>query len=65
MVDFFTLMKNKFNHYHFIILYTVLIIFQIWGTELTSDEGYYWFYSLKLDWGYYDHPPLFAVAIWL
>lgn len=65
MVDFFTLMKNKFNHYHFIILYTVLNIFQIWGTELTSDEGYYWFYSLKLDWGYYDHPPLFAVTIWL
>ena len=65
MAEIFTLIKNKFNHNHFIILYTVLNIFQIWGTELTSDEGYYWFYSLKLNWGYYDHPPLVAVAIWM
>lgn len=65
MAEFLTLMNKKFNHYHFIILYTALNIFQIWGTELTSDEGYYWFYSLKLDWGFYDHPPLVAVPIWL
>ncbi len=31
--------------------------------ELTSDEGYYWFYSSNLEWGYYDHPPLLAVLI--
>lgn len=32
-------------------------------TELTSDEGYYWFYARHLQWGYYDHPPLVAVLI--
>lgn len=31
--------------------------------ELTSDEGYYWFYAQHLQWGYYDHPPLVAVMI--
>ena len=31
--------------------------------ELTSDEGYYWFYSQRLQWGYYDHPPLIAALI--
>ena len=32
-------------------------------SELTSDEGYYWFYSQHLDWGYYDHPPFLALMI--
>lgn len=40
---------------YFILLYTSINLIQIWFTELTSDEAYYWFYSLKLDWGYYDH----------
>lgn len=31
--------------------------------ELTSDEGYYWFYAQHLQWGYYDHPPMIAVLI--
>lgn len=30
---------------------------------LHDDEAYYWFYSLKLDWGYFDHPPMVAVFI--
>ena len=28
-----------------------------------ADEAYYWFYSLKMDWGYFDHPPMVAVLI--
>lgn len=55
--------KNNFNQYHFILLWTLLNIIQTGRTELTSDEGYYWFYSTNLQWGYYDHPPLLAFLI--
>jgi len=47
----------------FILVWTALNLFQIATTELTSDEGYYWFYSTRLEWGYYDHPPFLAVLI--
>ncbi len=33
------------------------------GTELAHDEAYYWLYSQKLDWGYFDHPPMVAWLI--
>jgi hypothetical protein len=32
-------------------------------TGLLNDEAYYWYYSLKLAWGYYDHPPMIALLI--
>ncbi|MCB0563585.1 MAG: glycosyltransferase family 39 protein [Phaeodactylibacter sp.] len=32
-------------------------------TELDPDEAYYWMYSLELDWGYFDHPPVVALMI--
>jgi 4-amino-4-deoxy-L-arabinose transferase-like glycosyltransferase len=39
------------------------------GTELAHDEAYYWLFSNKLDWGYFDHPPmvawLIALSKWL
>jgi hypothetical protein len=47
----------------FLFLWTVLNVFQIHFTELTSDEGYYWFYAQRLQWGYYDHPPMVALLI--
>ena len=52
-----------FNEYHFIIIWTLLNLFQTGTTELTSDEGYYWFYTTRLQWGYYDHPPLIALLV--
>ncbi len=55
--------SKNFNEYHFIFLWTVMNILQIDTTELTSDEGYYWFYASKLEWGYYDHPPFLALLI--
>jgi hypothetical protein len=55
--------RINFNQYHFIFLWTLLNIIQITTTELTSDEGYYWFYASKLEWGYYDHPPFLALLI--
>lgn len=47
----------------FLLFFTVLNLLQIGFTELTSDEGYYWFYAQHLQWGYYDHPPMIAVLI--
>jgi hypothetical protein len=32
-------------------------------SPLHDDEAYYWFYSLDLDWGYFDHPPMIALFI--
>lgn len=29
------------------------------------DEAYYWFYAQHLDWGYFDHPPMIALLIFL
>jgi hypothetical protein len=34
-------------------------------TLLYSDETYYWLYAKKLSFGYFDHPPMIALFIWL
>jgi 4-amino-4-deoxy-L-arabinose transferase-like glycosyltransferase len=34
-------------------------------TPITFDEAYYWMWSKHLAGGYYDHPPMVAVVIWL
>lgn len=34
-------------------------------TPLDPDEAYYAIYASRLDWGYYDHPPMVALSIWL
>jgi len=34
-------------------------------TGLVDDEAYYWLFSQHLDWGYFDHPPMVALLIWL
>src|SRR4030088_3254583 len=31
--------------------------------ELGNSEVYYWVYSLKLQWNYFDHPPIVAWLI--
>jgi len=40
-----------------------LSVIQAWFTQLMDDEAYYWVWSLKLDWGYFDHPPMAALLI--
>ncbi|HET7898128.1 MAG TPA: hypothetical protein VFL47_10670, partial [Flavisolibacter sp.] len=47
----------------FLVFWTLLNLLQVGFTELTSDEGYYWFYAQHLQWGYYDHPPMIAAMI--
>lgn len=34
-------------------------------TSLANDEAYYWYYARNLDWGYFDHPPMVALLVWL
>ncbi len=48
-----------------IVIFIVFIINVIQGsfTELLPDEAYYWIYSQHIDWGFFDHPPL--VALWI
>lgn len=43
----------------------LLNVWQAAATELADDEAYYWFFSQALDWGYYDHPPMVALLVWL
>lgn len=31
----------------------------------TTDEAYFWIWGLKLEWGYYDHPPMVGWMYWL
>lgn len=31
--------------------------------ELAHDEAYYWLYSLRMDWGFFDHPPVVGLII--
>jgi predicted membrane-bound dolichyl-phosphate-mannose-protein mannosyltransferase len=38
-------------------------LFQAAFMELHYDEAYYWMFSQKLDWGYFDHPPMTALLI--
>ncbi|TMM59382.1 4-amino-4-deoxy-L-arabinose transferase [Maribacter algarum] len=47
------------------LLGTILVInlLQAHFTELIFDEAYYWYYSKKLAWGYFDHPPMVAWMI--
>src|SRR5690242_17839290 len=53
----------KIRPFHFFIFWLALNLVQAAFTELTSDEGYYWFYSRSLEWGYYDHPPFIALMV--
>jgi len=47
----------------FLLTWGALAVLQAFFTELAHDEAYYWLYSRKLDWGYFDHPPMIALII--
>jgi hypothetical protein len=46
-----------------ILISTLLRLITAGTTELGNDEVYYWTYAQKLQWNYFDHPPM--VAIWI
>jgi hypothetical protein len=60
-----SLQKERKIGWQIAILWLVLNLLQAAFTPLTEDEAYYWMYSTSLDWGYFDHPPMVAVFIWL
>lgn len=47
----------------FLLFFTVLNLIQSFFTEIANDEAYYWMFSQKLDWGYFDHPPMIAILV--
>ncbi len=49
----------------FLTILTVLRLIYIYFIPLLPQEAYYWYYSLKPDFSYYDHPPMAAYSIWL
>lgn len=46
-----------------IAISTLVRIFIASSMELGNSEVYYWVYSLKLQWNYFDHPPMVAWLI--
>jgi hypothetical protein len=59
-------MKNLDNkHWYIIGTWFIINLLQAYFTGLHSDESYYWMYSQNLDWGYFDHPPMAALWIYL
>ena len=60
------LFKNpKLQFLFFLALFFVINLLQSIYTGLLEDEAYYWVWSENLAWGYFDHPPLVALFIWL
>src|SRR5680860_68581 len=59
-------MKNLDKRYYIIIgIWFLINLLQSLFTGLHSDESYYWMFSQNLDWGYFDHPPMVALLIYL
>lgn len=56
-------MNYKKNLIILIAVFTVLRILFASALELGADEAYYWTYAQKLQWNYFDHPPLVAWLI--
>jgi hypothetical protein len=52
-------LKSTWTKYKwFLSIWIIINIIQAIFTNLHYDEAYYWLYSQKLDWGYFDHPPM-------
>ena len=45
----------------FVAAWAAVNVFQAWWLSLDPDEAYYWAYAHRLDWGYFDHPPMVAL----
>ncbi|HEV8285517.1 MAG TPA: glycosyltransferase family 39 protein [Chitinophagaceae bacterium] len=47
----------------FIVAWVIINLLQASFIGVDEDEAYYWIYSRHLQWGYFDHPPMVALAI--
>ena len=65
------MLKNKFftsftkKQYLLIGFIFFLNLLQAFFTGLHGDEAYYWYYSQHLAFGYFDHPPMVAILVFL
>ena len=57
--------STKHQFLFFLVLFFVVNLLQAAFTGLLEDEAYYWVWSNYLAWGYFDHPPMVALFIWL
>ena len=48
-----------------LFVWLVINILQAAFTGLSNDEAYYTLYAENLAWGYFDHPPVTAILVWL
>ena len=55
--------RNYFPLYIFLISWFIINIIQAAFLGVDGDEAYYWMFSKKLDWGFFDHPPFVALLI--
>ena len=55
--------RCTFSVYFLIFISVGLRIFFLGNHDLLSEEAYYWNYSIHLDFGYLDHPPMVALLI--
>jgi len=60
---FFTSFTKK--QYFLIGFIFFLNLLQAFFTGLHGDEAYYWYYSQHLAFGYFDHPPMVALLIFM
>ena len=60
-------MKHKQPRLFLYLLGAIFLINLIQGyfTELIFDEAYYWYYAQNMAWGYFDHPPMVALLVWI
>jgi hypothetical protein len=49
----------------FSVIWILLNLVQSLYTEILSDEAYYFVYGENLAWGYFDHPPMVGLMIYL
>ena len=54
---------HKIKISHVILAWLILNLVSASFTILYNDEAYYWLYSSRLAWGYFDHPPMIALFI--
>ena len=48
-----------------LLAWLVINLLQAIFTGLAHDESYYWVWAQHLDWGYFEHPPMVAIFVWL
>ena len=69
-------MKSRITHIYgsltpdalvavWLAVWWVLNLIEAGCTELANDEAYYHLFALHPAWGYFDHPPVTAILVWL